>query len=239
MSNEQVTTVADIWKTVLKVCAAFGAGFYFCYNVFMPTHTEALRNEIKANADLVAKASATAEKAASLERQLKDALGRVKALEKPNLFSLGNPYPVGLGLVRAGQSIDDVEKAYLGAKVEKKEKGYWTFKNVHSVFSDVTYYFDDTSPEKKITHIRFAALSEAGKSDNFLKNKLIETLGPPTDNPSPDKFRWKASEVKSSVYYEVKYVPAFIIMSEAYVLPGWPPPKPPATTGAVPSTKVR
>src|SRR5262245_50507762 len=131
MSNQPAPPGPDWWSyPAIRIIAARAAGFAFCYSYVLPTHTQSLRNEIAVNAELVAKAKATAEKATSLERQLKDALGRVRALEKPNLFSPDNPYPVGLGLVKIGQSVDDLEKTFPGAKIEMADR-YWTLKDFH------------------------------------------------------------------------------------------------------------
>src|SRR5262249_23670015 len=41
--------------------------------------------------------------------------------------------PVGLGLVKIGQPVDDLEKVYVGAKIEKESR-YWSLKDYHSVF---------------------------------------------------------------------------------------------------------
>jgi len=243
MSNRSIDAAHENWRThpVIVASIAAVAGFGVCFTYVVPIHIQSLKNEMAANAESVAKAKATEEKANSLERQLKDALGRIRALERPNLFSLGNPYPVGLGLVKIGQSVDDLEKAYPGAKI-KKESRYWTLQGFHSVFTHVTYYFEDGSPDRKIKFISFVPLSGVGHEDNFLNNKLVEILGPPTDVPEPNFPSWQLSDAKVAIYFDPRVVPSYTIMREDYT-PNWWPRKPtppgPQTTGAIPPSKRR
>ena len=117
-------------QTVIAAIIGGAATFTFAETLIVPLHVQTLKNEIAANADSVARAKATEEKAQGLERQLKAALVRVRSLEKPNLFAVGNPYPIGLGLVKIGQPVAEIEKAYPGAVI-KKESGYWILKEYH------------------------------------------------------------------------------------------------------------
>ncbi len=235
MSNQPTETTTD-WKSNRAIVAiiAGAAVFGFCEVYVVPIHTQALKNEMAANSESVARAKATEERASTLERQLKDALGRVKALEQPNLFSLGNPYPVGLGLVKIGQSVDDVEKAYVGAKI-KKETRYWTLKDFHSVFTSVTYHFGEDSAAKKITFISF--VPAGGRDNNFLINKLVEVLGPPTDAANPNNSSgWRIDNAKLGVYFDTQVVTSYMIMNLDFYSSWWPRKVAP-TTGALPSTK--
>ena len=171
-----------------------------------------------------------------LERQLKDALGRVKALEQSNLFSLGNPYPVGLGLVKIGQSVNDLEKAHPGAKIEKSSR-YWTLREFHSVFTDVSYYFEEGTADKKITFINMRTSVRARDDGNFLQNKLLEVLGPPTEVPVANFARWDLAASKLAVYFDPRMVPSYMIMREGYTPNMWPRKAAPLVTGATPPKK--
>jgi hypothetical protein len=149
------TNTSD-WKAhpVMVAIIAGAATFAFTEAWIVPLHVQSLRNEIATNAELVGRAKALQDKVVSLEGQLKAALVRVRSLETPNLLTPGNPYPVGLGLVKLGQPITDLEKAYPGAKL-KKEDRYWELEDFHSVFSSVVYYFEPKSNDMKITFIVF------------------------------------------------------------------------------------
>jgi hypothetical protein len=207
------------WKAhpVIVAIVAGAAVVAFWESYAVPLHTQALRNQIASNAELVANARATEEKLQSAEQRLKDALAKVRALEKPNLFSLGNPYPVGLGLVKVGQPIEDLRKAYPDAKVDRKE-GLWRADNLHSVFGHIVFYFDERTKEKKITHILFNHLDHS--STPFLGAKLVEMLGPPLPSPRSDYYHLKATG-KTTVFHRAADT-YFVIMEESIQPKWWP-----------------
>jgi hypothetical protein len=233
MGRQPIHHIAH-WKSnpVIVAIVAGAAVFGFSEVYVVPIHTQSLRNEIASNAEVVARAKTTEEKANSLERQLRDALGRVKALELPNLFALGNPYPIGLGLVKLGQPIEDLERAYVGAKIVKSDASYWTLEGFHSVFADITYYFDASSPDRRIKHIRLTATYDSSRDNNFLGNKLVEVLGPPTESPRPEWHFWRLGDAKVNVYFDAGPLVAYMILPEGH-MPNWWPRKRPLATGTI------
>lgn len=204
---------------VALISGAATAGFFLA--VVVPIYTQSLRNEITAGADSVAKARATEERVATAERKLKVAEARIFSLENANSYSLGNPYPVGLGLVKVGQDIADVAKMYPGATIEKKD-GYWSLKDYHSIYSIVTYYF---KAEQKISHI---LLSPHYKMpEDFVPRKLTEILGPPASTPRDQFARWVDSNY--SVFVGPGVDKGYLITRND-LIPGWWPDKAPITS---------
>jgi hypothetical protein len=120
---------------------------------------------------------------------------------------------VGLGLVKTGQPIEDLSKAYPSATIKKSTK-YWELNKFHSVFGDVTFYFDDRT--KKITHIAFYCEGIAS-----FTNRLVEILGPHTSSPQKDFYHWK-TDAKVSVFVGPPSGAAFLIMGEGLEPSWWP-----------------
>jgi hypothetical protein len=185
VAQQGVTPASDTdWKAhrVIVALIAGAAGIAFWQTYVVPQQVQALRNEIASNAELVSKAQATQDLAQSLERQLKEARSKVASLEATNAFSVGNPYPVGLGLVRIGQPIADVEGSYPTAKIQKKER-YWELENYHAAFPWVVFYFDEKEKEKKVTHVMLTRPFNTWGDGAFVHRKLSETLGTPALHP--------------------------------------------------------
>jgi hypothetical protein len=205
------------WRAhpVIVALIAGGAAIAFWQTYVVPQQVQSLRNELEMNAELVSKAQATKEQAQNLGRELKEAQVKLASLEVTNLFSVGNPYPVGMGLVRIGQSIEDVGTAYPTAKLEKQDR-YWRLPGYHAAFHAPSFHFDEK--DKKITHALF--VRSVKLESGVLRRKLVEALGPPTLNPKPDRVAWKLPDLKSTVYSNDE--DTFVIMRDGYTPVWWP-----------------
>lgn len=125
-------------------------------------------------------------KISSLEQELVDS----RAL---NIFSGGNPYPNGLGLVRIGMSKDEIVKAYPGAKIDidPDDPDLVTVYLVDSPFERVTYHLSDKTDSATISHISFdMPMFRSKYSGDFLYKKLVEAFGQPSKDSTNDDFMW-------------------------------------------------
>lgn len=76
---------------------------------------------------------------------------RLSTIENP--FVLPSGYPKGLDTIRVGFTPTDVEAAFHGTVIDKKQEDYWSIEIEHPIFSSVTYYFG--FKDREITHILF------------------------------------------------------------------------------------
>lgn len=177
--------------------AVFGVMVTYFTQVAIPTQTAQLQNEIAAlkkqlNIPDEQTAKALTRQVSNLEAELKIANRKVAELQLTNLFALGNPYPIGLGQIKIGDSFESISKLYPESAIDRKG-GWWSVKGQHKAFSQVTYYLDRNAKEKRVTHILFHF--DLDSPPGVLQAKLVEALGQPSSSgPKKDCVKWKLDQ---------------------------------------------
>jgi hypothetical protein len=162
----------------------FGLGFDYTW--LAPARLGDYRLEIADARNVVAKAEAESKnqssraeaaerKVAELERSVLAAERNARDALTANMFVAGNPYPIGLGSIRVGSPIEQIEREVPQERLEKK-KVYWSIKLAGSVFDRVTLYWDDRAKNPVITHLVLWAGEDASKDKDFLRQKLTHAL---------------------------------------------------------------
>ncbi|MEH2513425.1 hypothetical protein V1291_004779 [Nitrobacteraceae bacterium AZCC 1564] len=190
MSDDKPPT----WKDHPVVIAALScaAGIAFAHQFIFPAMTASLQNEIADLKKQVSDAGISKERIKSLEEKLKKSEADAASAQAANMFSLQNPYPMGLGALKLGDSLDAIERSFPGAEIEKKS-GYWSVKNPTSQYSDATYFFDRRAQNKRVRSIMF--FLKANAPNRFLQSKLTDALGQPTiSGPKADCYIWKVND---------------------------------------------
>jgi hypothetical protein len=205
------------------VAGTIALGVLLVTEVILPTQTAALANQVTA---LSAEASSLRESKVDANKKLEHLQSQVADLDRKlsdaqhsNLFSFGNPYPVGLGQVRVGDPISSVAAVYPENAINKNENSYWSVNDQHKLFNNITYYFDEKVPKSPITHILFSIVYPVTADDAFLQGKLVEALGTPKQEHKKGFFSW-STQAKAVVY---KYSSnSFILMDKNHSLGMWP-----------------
>jgi hypothetical protein len=182
------------WKDhpVVVAAIACAASLVFAQQVIFPILTASLQTELATYKTRAAEVGPLKERIAVLESQLKDAPGDLAKIQTTNMFSLGNPYPIGLSQIKLGDSIDVVTKTYPSASIERKSF-YWSVTRPNSAFSAAAYLFERDSNDKRVSAIQFYLNSDAPL--NLLQTKLVEAVGQPTySGPKRDCSVWKVND---------------------------------------------
>jgi len=181
------------------VVATFGVTLLVFREIVIPTQTASLQNEV---ADLRKQASFAAnvagekdgairqlqERISLLEKELKNTQSKLAAAQLTNLFEFGNPYPIGLGNIRVGNTRDRISQVYADSSIERTA-GFWSVKMEHAAWSSVTYYFARVDGELLIYQILFFFRRDA--TPETLLQKLTEALGhPTTPGTKPNCYVW-------------------------------------------------
>lgn len=191
------------WKDHPVVIAALSVAgaLVFAQTVIFPTMTASLQNENSSLRSQVQEIPALkenlkkAQDSAKAENQrmdeaLKQAKSQLLAAQQSNLFSLGNPYPVGFGKVKLGDGLNTLINSYPEPTLRKTSQRYWTIKPDHPVFRDVSFLFDRPADlkDRRIHAILFFANDLVAGT---LQDRLIEALGQPSSpGPLPECFIW-------------------------------------------------
>ncbi|MGK7055069.1 hypothetical protein AB4853_01195 [Bradyrhizobium sp. 1050_B9_N1_2] len=175
------------------VVIAIGSGaaaLIFAQTVIFPTMTASLQNEVSS-------ARSQTQEVAALREQLKKATEdtakaklELKAAQINNVFSVGNPYPIGLSKVKIGDSPEAILGNYPEEKVTKNVASYWSIKLDHATFREVTCFFDRPKnlKDRKIRALLFFTTEQ---SSGIIRDKLTEALGNPSIfGPKPDCAGW-------------------------------------------------
>ncbi|WP_148663450.1 hypothetical protein [Bosea vaviloviae] len=115
-------------------------------------------------------------------KALAEAKARIQDAEWANTFAIGSSYPVGLERVGVGETAERLAAAFPGKAIDRTKESYHSIDQTgHAVFDRVTFYFDDGSKDKRITHISYwsRALDGRSKDDDWLSTRLAVSLGPP------------------------------------------------------------
>ncbi|MEJ1409098.1 MAG: hypothetical protein RPU60_02615 [Candidatus Sedimenticola sp. (ex Thyasira tokunagai)] len=209
----------------LAVVGTIAIGILLYKEVILPTHTLSLKNEISALKSEVNKLNAKVSSLVKVEVKNKALLNRLALQEKGNLFSVGNPYPIGLEQVRIGDSLSKVSDVYTLASYPnaivkiQKESSYVTVSNAHAFFEYITYYIDEKNTKLPITHISFNASPINELPKGFLQEKIIAAFGYPDSNPKGEYYSWD-SNFKTTIYKIDN--DGYTLISEGYRLGFWP-----------------
>jgi hypothetical protein len=163
--------------------------------VVIPTHTAALNNEIielrkelKIPEGQKTGVRAMFERITELESELKTTKAKLGAAQLPNLFQSGDPYPVGLSIVKIGGSAETISRHH--SKAERK-RGYWSVDNPQPLFRSITYIVGHEQSPKVETILLFTEKPLIGE---VLQAKLTEALGQPISGPRTGCFKWKVKD---------------------------------------------
>ena len=159
------------------------------------------------------------------ERAIKEKINIQKELDKTrlqleeaqniNMFKSNDPYPVGLGEIRIGDSIDKLYSVYKKENIKvNNDPGFCSVENEHSIFR-ITYYFDDDLKDKKICQIMFMFYKKKFQPD-FLQNKLQENFGKPKTYKINGQYSWNLGKV--SIYKN--NIDSYVILDNTYK-PNW------------------
>ncbi|QQO31084.1 hypothetical protein JJC00_20720 [Bradyrhizobium diazoefficiens] len=179
---------------LIAICSG-AAALIFAQTVIFPTMTASLQNEVTA-------ARSQAQEVATVKEQLKKATDEtakakldLKAAQLINVFSAGNPYPIGLDKVRIGDGLDAILGNFPEASVKKNTPSYWSVNLDHAAFREVVYYFDQpTSRNLKDRRIRALLFFTSDRSSGVIRGKLTAALGNPSiSGPKPDCVVWTLS----------------------------------------------
>ncbi len=190
---------------IMALTVAGSLGFY--HQIILPIMTVKLQNEVDKIPSYEKQIEEDKVKIGELNKKLQQVESQLTIAQNANLFTQDNPYPVGLGKLRIGDSIDNLVPIYGEKDLEKKD-GYWILKNSHSVFKKVVYYYNDESPKKEITHISFYTDFDA-ENKNRLQAVLEDAFGLPIKLKN-EVCAWKVSSgliYKYSTFSFILYPP--------------------------------
>ncbi|MET4041772.1 hypothetical protein ABIC03_003463 [Bradyrhizobium sp. RT6a] len=180
---------------LIAICSG-AAALIFAQTVIFPTMTASLQNEVSS-------ARSQMQEVATLRDQFKKATEdtakaklELKAAQLNNVFSVGNPYPIGLDKLRIGDGLDAIFANFSEASVTKNSASYWSVKLDHAAFREVVYYFDQPSSRNlKDRKIRALLFFAGDRSSGVVREKLTAALGnPSTSGPKPDCVVWTLSK---------------------------------------------
>ncbi|HDS1597681.1 TPA: hypothetical protein QEL30_004185 [Stenotrophomonas maltophilia] len=127
---------------------------------------------------------------ADLQKREKELSGLLSESRTVNMFQAGSAYPNGFSLVKVGMTEADVFKSYPIGSITPSGRGYLSVKFANSPFSSATYYIDENTESRVITHILF--MLKFGQGELGLVRRMSENLGKPFVIP-PDYYAWPAS----------------------------------------------
>lgn len=208
----------DISKHPLVVIVLAVAGtFGFSYQFVLPIMTAKLQNDVDKIPSYVKQIEEDQVKIDALNKKLEQLESQLAIVQNANLFRQGDPYPIGLGKVRIGDSVEKLLSIYGENNIEKIEDGVWKVKNAHSIFNNINYYFDYKSSKKVITHISFGNSDLANQEKaKFLKGTFEDIFGEPRAYKKKEFYTWEVAgeriylqKLFNYVLMEKKYVPAY------------------------------
>jgi hypothetical protein len=215
------------WKDnslVVAIGTAVATSTFFMA-VILPINTALLNNQLADLRNIKLQKAESDKKISSLEKKLTESDRKLQIAQHANLFPLGSPYPVGLSTIRVRDPITFVSKEFLDSVIDRKNEycleseGCMSVKANHGVIHRITYYFDEKSKDKPITHIVYSLGYPTKFGDSFLQEKLIEALGKPTSKPRKFFYSWKTS---SNVTVYKSDFDRIMVMSNDWTPGSWP-----------------
>lgn len=131
------------------------AALLFAWNFVVPLKTAELESEVAAGKrqiaalkDEAARSDATqrgridelSNQRKAIEARLKETVSRLSQYETRDTFVSGDPYPVGISVVKLGNDFDAIERAFPDATKRKTGGRILSVEIDHAVFSRITYY---------------------------------------------------------------------------------------------------
>lgn len=208
----------DISKHPLVVIALAVVGtFGFSYQFVLPIMTAKMQNDVNKIPSYEKQIEEDKIKISQLNKKLQQVENQLAIVQNANLFRHDDPYPIGLGKVRIGDSIEKLLSVYGENNIEKIEDGVWKVKNAHSIFNNINYYFDYKSSKKVITHISFGNNELVNQEKvKFLKGTLEDIFGEPRVYKTKGFYSWEVAgeriflqKLFTYVLMEKKYAPAY------------------------------
>lgn len=191
------------WKDhpVIIAAASAAAALVFAQTVIFPTMTASLQNEVSSLRGQTQEISSlrsqikkmeeeTKVEKQKYEEEAKVAKQKLVDAQLTNFFSLGNPYPAGLGKVKIGDSIQVLQNAFPDNIIKRDSIFYWSVPQDHAAIRSITYFFDRPR-DLKDRRIRMLLMFGTDKTEGVLQGKLVEAFGQPaTPGPKPECFIW-------------------------------------------------
>lgn len=178
-----------------------------------------LRTSLDTIRRLESQVAALEKKSKENDSQLKKLASDLLVAREGAMFSGGNPYPVGLGLVRVGDEFAAIERAYPGRRFELDSKaGTLEVELEDSPFKHVSYGFLPNDPRRRIVQVSYLLDYNRGYPDGFLRGRIVEALGSSFENPEDDKYRWRVSDGSRAYLLGETY----IVLASGYIPRVWP-----------------
>lgn len=135
-----------------------------------------LKEELVAQERLTERTQKEVARLKSREEHLSSLLLEARTVE---MFVPGTGYPSGFATAKVGMKEADVYAAYPKGAVEVEEMGYLTVNLANSPFGHAVYYFDESGPDRRVSHIRFSLKLNYGKERQDIVKRISENLGKP------------------------------------------------------------
>lgn len=204
---------------VIVAVATFTVTTLVFREVVIPTQLASLQNQIAPlQRDLDAQKADVARLNTQLQ-QLQDQLRTAKVqrdeAQAANLFAVGSVYPVGLGKVKLGDTLDLLPKVYPEEAIERTAAFLLSVRRQHPVFTDIGYYSERGLSGRKINQVYFRSTLDK----EALHGRFVEMYGVPSENPKPGFYLWKLSD---KIWLFITNSNGFSIVPEGSVPGTWP-----------------
>jgi hypothetical protein len=186
--------------SALAVAGTITIGIILVNEIILPTRTAQLTNQITDLPKLKQSVKELTAASEEKDKQISDLKEQLQLLQQKNLFLLGNPYPTLFSKVHIGDPISALDSAYPAAKIDKSRDGYWNVELTYGAINSATYFYDENSKNKVITHVGFRLNFSLQLTPSFLQDKLIEAFGTPSKQPRAEFYEW--DNLKSSVIFK-------------------------------------
>jgi len=156
------------WKDHPVIVAALvcAGSLVFAQQVLFPIMTASLQTDLATYKNASAELTVLKERIKVLESQLKETPADLAKIQTSNMFSVGSPYPIGLGLIKLGDSLDLVTKYFPSPSIDRKSF-YWAVARPNSAFSSANYLFERNTNDKRVTLIQFYLNADALSCPRF------------------------------------------------------------------------
>ncbi|MGG7604663.1 hypothetical protein [Massilia sp. BKSP1R2A-1] len=183
----------------ISVSATLLIGIALVKDIIVPAYTEQLKNQL-------AEYPQVKEKNEKLQAEIEELQGRLATAKSEtalaltaNAFVRGDPYPVGLNLIRIGDPATKIEATFKAEQIQKQKHGlFWSVKTNHPIFTQVAYYFDLSSGKPTVRALLLFVDHEKYKAP-YLKNKLLSVLGEPKGRNDEEKLFWITNDALVTV----------------------------------------
>jgi hypothetical protein len=185
--EETGMTALDNLKLLGALGGAFVAGMTLTHQYLVPSYlAEAnfriarLEESVKGsdNERLTKQLAEAKAQLARSETLLAETQKRLQDMAYAPLFEKGHILPVGMRQIRPGDLLSRVAEVYPASAIEQsKDTEWYIVRNQHKTFTRVALYYS----EGTIYQIAFFTEPRSGPTIDFLKDRLRDMLGEPTD----------------------------------------------------------